>query len=183
MIGLYEGAGARMIWKTLFGALALAAVGTLAAVPAEAASKVNAKMVGKPAPDFELTLIDGSKVRLADMKGQVVVLNFWATWCGPCRAELPTLDAYYDVQRQHGLRAFAIATEGSLPIFKMKSLFAAMKMPAARRIKGPYGPLEGVPTNFIIDRAGRIRYAKSGAFDLADLNRLLVPLLREKAPG
>ncbi|MEK7342444.1 MAG: TlpA disulfide reductase family protein [Pseudomonadota bacterium] len=157
---------------------ALAAV-ALATTPARAAQK---PVVGSAAPDFDLLLVDGGKVSLADLKGQVVVLNFWATWCVPCRTELPTLDAYYAMQQKHGLKVYAITTEDSVPLARLKKLFAAMAMPSVRRIKGPYGPLTGVPTNFVIDRAGVLRYAKSGAFDLDALNRLLVPLLREKAP-
>lgn len=139
-------------------------------------------VVGDPAPAFELSMVDGGKISFADLKGQVVVLNFWATWCVPCRKELPTLDAYYALNAKHGLKVYAITTEGSVPIGQLRKLFAAMHIPSARRIKGPYGPLTGVPTNFVIDRAGKLRYAKSGAFDLDDLNRLLVPLLNEKAP-
>ncbi|MGE4323758.1 MAG: TlpA family protein disulfide reductase [Sphingobium sp.] len=138
--------------------------------------------IGAPAPVFELTMIDGTKISSAELKGEVVVLNFWATWCAPCRKELPTLDTYYALQKKHGLRVFAITTEGSVPLSRLKNLFAVMTIPSAARIKGPYGPLTGVPTNFVIDRAGTLRYAKSGAFDLDDLNRLLVPLLREAAP-
>ena len=137
-------------------------------------------VVGMAAPDFELTLLDGGKVSLSDLKGQVVVLNFWATWCVPCRKELPTLDTYYAIQRPHGLKVFAITTEGSVPLARLKKLFAAMNIPSARRIKGPYGPLTGVPTSFVIDRAGVLRYAQSGALDLDDLNRVLMPLLRER---
>jgi cytochrome c biogenesis protein CcmG/thiol:disulfide interchange protein DsbE len=149
------------------------------AAPAAAAPKA---VIGAPAPSFELTLVDGGKISLADLKGQVVVLNFWATWCVPCRTELPTLDSYYAAQGKHGLKVFAITTQDSVPIGQLKKLFAAMHIPSVRRIKGPYGPLTGVPTNFIIDRAGVLRYAKSGAFDLNALNTLLVPLLKEKAP-
>jgi peroxiredoxin len=139
--------------------------------------------VGDVAPNFKLTLIDGSKVSLDDLRGTVVVLNFWATWCGPCKRELPLLDSYYRVQSQHGLRVFAVTTEDSLPLNKLKPLFATMAIPSARNLKGPYAPLRGVPTNYIIDRAGRIRYAKAAAFDLETLNAELVPLLREPAPA
>lgn len=139
--------------------------------------------VGTRAPDFELTMLDNSKVRLADLRGQVVVLNFWATWCGPCRAELPLLDTYYRARSNRGLRVIAIATEDSLPVFKLKPLFAAMAIPSARRIKGPYDIMGALPTNYVIDRTGVIRYAKAGAFTLDELNGVLVPLLNEAAPA
>lgn len=140
--------------------------------------------VGEPAPDFTLTLLDGSKVTLADLKGQVVVLNFWATWCAPCRHELPLLDSYYSIQQPYGLRVFAVEgqDEGSVPMVRLKAFLGKIRMPSAIRIKGPYRPLEGVPTNYVIDRAGIVRYAKANAFDLDALNDLLVPLLRETPP-
>ncbi len=161
----------------LRGIMACVALIATSAVPATAAVKV-----GERAPDFELTLIDGSKVRNANLRGQVVVLNFWATWCGPCKAELPLLDNYYRLRKDNGLRVFAVATEDSLPASKLKPLFAAMAIPSARRIKGPFAVMGALPTNYIIDRAGVVRYAKAGAFDLDDLNTLLVPMLREPAP-
>lgn len=139
-------------------------------------------VVGEPAPDFELTLIDKSKVKLSSLRGEVVVLNFWATWCAPCKKELPLLDAYYKAQQKYGLRVFAITTEDSLPLFQLKKLFDVMAIPSARSIKGGYGALGGLPTNFVIDRSGRLRYAKSGAFDLDDLNNTIVPLLKEPRP-
>ncbi len=139
--------------------------------------------VDQPAPDFTLTLIDGTKVTRDDLRGQVVVLNFWATWCVPCRTELPTLDAYYAARQNVGLRVFAVATEDSLPLFQLRKLFAAMHIPSAKKIKGPYDTLGGVPTNIVIGRDGRVRYAKAAAFDLDSLNELLVPLLNERAPA
>ena len=138
--------------------------------------------VGQPAPDFQLNLVDGSRVLLSDLRGQVVVLNFWATWCAPCRQELPMLDGYYRVRRERGLRVFAVTTEDSLPLRQLRRVFAAMAIPSVRSIRGPYGMIEGLPTNFIIDRAGRVRYAQSGAFTLETLNELVVPLLNEPAP-
>lgn len=67
-------------------------------------------------PDVPFEGIDGTKVPLASLRGNVVVLTYWVTWCAPCRAELPLLDRYYDVQKQHGLRVFATMTEDSLPV-------------------------------------------------------------------
>jgi cytochrome c biogenesis protein CcmG/thiol:disulfide interchange protein DsbE len=150
----------------------------VAAAPAAAAEP----RVGQPAPDFELTLVDGSHVRLSDLRGQVVVLNFWATWCVPCRTELPTLDRYFRIVQRHGLRVFAVTTEDSVPLYQLQHVFAAMAIGAVRNIHGPYRPLDGVPTNYVIDRAGRVRYAAAGAFNLDALNRILIPLLNEPAP-
>jgi cytochrome c biogenesis protein CcmG/thiol:disulfide interchange protein DsbE len=141
--------------------------------------------VGRPAPNFELVLVDGKHVRLSDLRGQVVVLNYWATWCVPCRTELPLLDSYYRLAGKRGwpLKIFAVATEDSGPIYQMKPLFAAMAIPAAERIRGgPFAEVDGLPTNYIIDKSGVLRYAKAGAFDLDELNGALLPLLREPAP-
>ena len=112
-----------------------------------------------------------------------MVLNFWATWCGPCREELPLLDTYYDIQKKLGLRVFAVATEDSVPPAQMKKLFAAMHLTPAKKVKGPYHVMDGVPTNIVIGRDGRVRYAKAGAFTLDRLNALLVPLLNEPVPA
>jgi cytochrome c biogenesis protein CcmG, thiol:disulfide interchange protein DsbE len=138
--------------------------------------------LGQPAPPFEVTTLDGQKVTLAELKGKVVILNFWATWCGPCKRELPLLDAYFKLQKGAGLAVFAVTTEDSVPLSKLKPLAAALSFPMVRRLKGKYRVLDGVPTNYIIDRAGNLRYAKAAAFDLDDLNNLLVPLLNESPP-
>ena len=168
---------ARLNRRALLGLLAAGA--TVRGAPAMAATP----QVGDVAPDFQLTLVDNSRVRLADLRGQVIMLNLWATWCGPCRAELPLLDRYYRARRESGLRVFAVATEDSLPLYQLRELFRAMTIPSARRLRGPYESLGAMPTNYVIDRAGRIRWARTGAFNLTSLNQLLIPLLNEPAPA
>ncbi len=138
--------------------------------------------IGQVAPDFHLKLLDGSQVSLADLRGQVVVLNFWATWCAPCKRELPLLDAYFGIHKKHGLQVFAVTTEDSVPLARLKPLAAALNIPMVRHLSGNYAPMGGVPTNYVIDRAGVLRYAKASAFDLDDLNSILIPLLNEPSP-
>jgi len=160
-------------------ALALAAATALAA----AGSAGAAPKVGQPAPDFSVTTFDGKLITLKDLKGQVVVLNFWATWCGPCQRELPTLDAYLKVQKRFGLAVVAVTTEDSVEPRRLEPLQKLLTMRLARNFRGGgYGPQEAVPTNFVIDRAGVIRYAKAGAFDTEGLNAVLIPLLEEPSP-
>jgi cytochrome c biogenesis protein CcmG/thiol:disulfide interchange protein DsbE len=147
-----------------------------------AAATARPPVVGEPAPSFEVTYFDGTKVSLADLRGEVVILNFWATWCAPCREELPLLDGYSKLRQDAGLRVVAVTTEDSVPPYKLKPLAARLTMKLARRMHGNYAPLAGVPTNYVIDRAGVLRYAEAGAFDLDSLNELLVPLLNQKTP-
>jgi cytochrome c biogenesis protein CcmG, thiol:disulfide interchange protein DsbE len=149
------------------------------------ASATKEPKVGDPAPDAEITLMDGSKLNLSEARGDVVILNFWATWCVPCRTELPLLDTYYSIQKQHGLRVYAVTTEGgSAPLYKLKAFFGKVNITGARKIKGPYGPIKGsVPTNYIIGRDGKLRYAQAGAFSLDVLNAEIVPALKEPRPG
>jgi thiol-disulfide isomerase/thioredoxin len=143
----------------------------------------NLPEVGRPAPAFQVTTFDGTKLSLADFKGQVILLNFWATWCGPCKRELPLLDAYYRKQQQFGLKMFAVATENSVPPSQLAPVQKVVSFPLVRRFKGNYGAIKVLPTNVVIDRAGIVRYAQAGAFSLDDLNELLVPLLQEEPPA
>lgn len=161
----------------------IAASSALALAAPATADRKPQPTVGEIAPDATLKLVDGGIVTLAQLRGRVVVLNFWATWCVPCRKELPLLDAYYRQQKDKGLAVYAITTEDSVPLYLLKPLFKAMAIPPVKAIKGPYETIKAVPTNYIIDRAGRIRYMKAAAFDLDDLNRELVPLLREAPAG
>lgn len=165
--------------RSLTGALG-ALILILIAGPAAARAKV-----GQVAPAFTVTTFAGEKIALEDMKGQVIVLNYWATWCGPCRRELPILSAYYRRHSARGLKILAITTEGSVPPAKLKPLEGLLSFPLISRMSGRgYGTVGGaVPTNYVIDRAGVVRYAKADAFSEAELDALLGPLLAAPAPA
>lgn len=154
------------------------------AVLAAASTAASEPKLGTAAPEFTATTADGRKLTLADFKGQVLLLNFWATWCAPCKKELPLLDSYYRIQEKAGLRVLVVATEKSLPLSELKVVAAALSIPMVRRFDGAYAPAKAVPTNYIIDRSGVLRYSKAAALTLDDLNEILIPLLREQtSPG
>ncbi len=164
-------------------AFALPAIALFGLGAAPLAAAAHGVEVGKPAPDFKARTFDGRDIRLADFKGHVLIINLWATWCGPCRAELPLLSAYHRLQKDFGLDVIALATEDSVPTEKLKPLASMCSFPFVRRMRGDYEVMKGVPTNYVIDRNGIVRYAEAGAFTLESLNALLVPLLRETVPA
>jgi cytochrome c biogenesis protein CcmG/thiol:disulfide interchange protein DsbE len=141
------------------------------------------KVVGQPAPPFTLTTYDGEQVTLDQLRGKVVVLNYWATWCAPCRVELPELDTYMRRHRSAGVVVYAVEVSG-VPRSKLTRLADVVSFPMVSRLKGKgYGKIRGaVPTNYVIDRAGVIRHADAGAFTAGSLEAIVTPLLREPAP-
>jgi cytochrome c biogenesis protein CcmG, thiol:disulfide interchange protein DsbE len=163
-------------WRPAIAAAVAAAVCALASA-APAAPKV-----GQPAPDFTVTTFGGRTVKLANLKGDVVILNFWATWCTPCREELPLLEEYFRAYSKYGFQVLAVATEDSIPGDKLRPLAAKFRIPFVKRLKGPYRDVGAVPTNYVIDRSGKIVYAQAAAFDIDALNALIIPLLNEPIP-
>jgi cytochrome c biogenesis protein CcmG/thiol:disulfide interchange protein DsbE len=150
----------------------------LAAPACAGSAAAGQPVVGQAAPDFQVATADGKVLTLADFKGEVLVLSFWATWSAPCRKELPLLDSYYRIQEKSGLRVLAVASEDAVPLRKLQAAAAALAMPVVRHFKGDYLPVKAIPTNYVIDREGVLRYAKAAAWTLDDLNAILVPLLR-----
>jgi peroxiredoxin len=161
-------------WRSaaISGVAALALAGAVHAEP----------KVGQPAPDFAVATFGGRSIKLADLKGDVIILNFWATWCGPCREELPLLEQAFRDYNKFGFEVLAIATEDSVPDSELRPLAAKLTMPLVKRMKGPYRYLGALPTNYVIDRSGKLVYAQTGAFDIARFNAIIIPLLKEPIP-
>jgi peroxiredoxin len=139
--------------------------------------------VGEVAPPFEVTLFDKRKVTLEELNGKVVLINYWATWCGPCKAEIPMMDAINKIAQDRGLglQIVGVVTRDSVSPSQLKKLANALSYPLASSLKGKYGIIGGaVPSNYIIDRKGVLRYAKAGAFTKEELLNLVNPLLVEK---
>jgi cytochrome c biogenesis protein CcmG/thiol:disulfide interchange protein DsbE len=156
--------------------LALTALGMTAGAAAKDAT------VGQPAPPFSLTTYDKRKLKLADLQGKVVVINWWATWCGPCKAEMPMMSAFHRRHKDEGFEIFGVTTEDSVPPYMLKRVSEALSYPLALRFSGnSYPILNGVPTSYVIDRHGIVRYAKAGAFDEREFDSIILPLLREPA--
>ena len=139
---------------------------------------------GKPAPAIQGKLLDGTAVSLADDAGKVVVVNMWATWCAPCREEMPALDAYYRQHRDQGLVLIALSMDDPKDETKVRELTKAYSFPVGfahdADMKG-YGRIWRLPMTFVIDRKGILRkdqwYGDEG-LDAKSLEQTITPLLR-----
>jgi thiol-disulfide isomerase/thioredoxin len=165
------------LWLFCAGFVAgpLGAQGTDAAIAPEiraafSKARISARRTGTPAVDFSAALLDGRPVRLSGFKGKVVFLNFWATWCPPCREEMPSMEALYRRFRGRDLDLEFLAVDiqedkGEVAAFMREyGLTFPAALDGTGRISAEYG-IRGIPTTFIIDREGNVIASVVGGRD------------------
>lgn len=125
----------------------------------------NPDSLGIPAQDFSLVDLDGNVHTLSEYEGQVVIINFWATWCRPCRSEMPALQAVYEQYQDEGLVLLAVNQDESLATINSFAdeydLSFPILMDDSLQVSRQY-KIEAYPSTFFIDRRGRIRNREFG---------------------
>lgn len=117
-------------------------------------------LVGGPAPEITLKDLQGQEIRLSDLRGKIVLLNFWATWCKPCKDEMPAMQASYDKLRDQGLVVLAVNeledTEKVIEHVRKHGHTFPVVMDHDNHVANRYGVL-GLPASFMVDRQGIVR--------------------------
>ncbi len=154
-------------WTTVMIAILILSVGWTFASRAPSAATTGGAPPPNPregfsAPDFTLDLLDGGQLRLSDLRGQSVVINFWASWCPPCRAEMPAIEKVYQAYKDRGLVVLAVNTtfqdnEAAAAAF-VREFGLTFLIPLDRdgSVSQRY-QLRGLPSTFFVDRNGIIR--------------------------
>jgi peroxiredoxin len=129
------------------------------------ASAAFAADTGGPAPAFTLTALSGGQTALSQYKGQVVLVNFWATWCGPCQQEMPLLDQMYKKYKPAGFTLIGVNVDKEEPAVKellaRKPVSFPVLLDPANQVSKAYH-VDEMPSSVIIDRKGEIRYIHRG---------------------
>ncbi len=150
------------------------------------AVSIFAGVSAPPAPDFTLPDVHGKKVSLSQFKGDVVILNFWATYCGPCKAEMPSLNKLYMELKNRGLAVVAISVDATekpvLSFITDKKLEFPVLMDRDKEVYFDDYAVMGLPTTFIIDRHGVIIEKIMGGqvWDSPEMKRQILNLLAGK---
>jgi thiol-disulfide isomerase/thioredoxin len=122
----------------------------------------------RPAPDFTLKLLNGSSVTLSRLRGKVVFLNFWATWCPPCRAEMPSMEALYQRFRDQDIEFLAVdimeKDAAVAEFFRTYRLSFPAAIDSTSSVSGDYG-IQAIPTTFVLDRDGKLILSAVGGRD------------------
>lgn len=138
-----------------------------------------------PAPGFSLRTLDDERVSLARLEGEVVLVNFWATWCPPCRLEMPGFQAVYDDYRDRGLSVVGLATDiggaAAVEAFVRDNRITYPVAMASDEVRLRYGGVDALPQSFLVDKQGRVRRMVSGVFSEGTLRRAVEELLAEGA--
>jgi cytochrome c biogenesis protein CcmG, thiol:disulfide interchange protein DsbE len=173
----------RALLKTGAG-LVVASASGLAALPARA----NELKLGQPAPPLVLSTLDGRAIATRDLKGQVVIASFWATWCEPFREELPLLSTFAQSHAAQGLQVLGFSLDGPDQLPKVRAVAATLSFPVGlvpSPWAGGYGRIWRLPVSFVTDREGNLAYK---GWDEADpvwnkeqLQRVVEPLLARKS--
>jgi cytochrome c biogenesis protein CcmG/thiol:disulfide interchange protein DsbE len=148
------------------------------------AAVLRAQSENVPAPDFVLKDLQGKDLKLADYKGKVLVLNFWATWCPPCRAEIPDFVEAYAANKDKGLEILGVSvdrmTADRLLPFVSKAKINYPVVLADAKIVQDYEPGDYIPTTIIIDKKGIVRRRHVGQMDKETLVQLFNQYNNEK---
>lgn len=138
------------------------------------------KDFNSPAPTFAVSLLDGREVTLESLKGKVVLVSFWATWCPYCRHEMPSMDEFYQDYRNKGFEILALSIDDEPDKVQAFMKETGYHFPVGMSdplISQAFGGVSQVPMSFVIDTEGRIRHKVTGQVHYARLESLVGPLL------